>query len=467
MGSLVLYDLESFVVRHVSTQLDQMTSVAYVEKSGTNESKIDTSRLKSSFEQLPNELLLNIFQFLSLNDLHRAFYNLNLRLNTICYSQKLKLDLTRLKCAFDYYCSSQQPFASQIYSLKLCDEYDRLILVNRYIDISLFKNLRAVTIRKSSPENFDKILPKLHLLSNLSYLNLSSTLIQSPHITAALFSIRSLKRLILHSFDPILLHFTDNAICPWTKLEYLELNSCYMTNFLELLKYVGPNVKRMVISILYKRPEDPASIDPTIIDNLLCGDRGHPQIPSSAVQRCPSPELVHLFNNNHNKWINDPVIMDYNHVLEPPTLEVYTDTQPALRGKYSVEFYGKERYTTTINNTTNIDNNVTKLKMTLNDNIEQLVSANQNRTIYPKVTTVIIHSQMTRNSKENDPISSVLADLIENIVPLNSSSTFEELEQTRSKDSTSNDQVTSPFIKKGFIKFCLLTSNKTKTEVQF
>ncbi|CAF2828918.1 unnamed protein product [Rotaria sp. Silwood2] len=161
----------------------------------------------------------------------------------------------------------------------------------------------------------------------------------------------------------------------------------------------------MVISILYKRPEDPASIDPTIIDNLLCDDRGHPQIPSSAVQRCPSPELVHLFNNNHNKWINDPVIMDYNHVLEPPTLEVYTDTQPALRGKYSVEFYGKERYTTTINNTTNIDNNVTKLKMTLNDNIEQLVSANQNRTIYPKVTTVIIHSQMTRNSKENDPIS--------------------------------------------------------------
>ncbi|CAF0882000.1 unnamed protein product [Rotaria sp. Silwood1] len=279
------------------------------------------------------------------------------------------MDLTRLKYAFDYYCSSQQPFASQIYSLKLSDECDRLTLVNRHMDISLFKNLRALTIRKSSPENLNKILSKFHSLSNLHYLNIYATLIQSPYITARLFSIRSLKRLILHSFDPILLHLTDNAICSWTKLEYLELNSCYMIHFLELLKYIGPNVKRMAITILYKRREDPASIDPAIIDNLLYGDGGHPQIP------------------------------------EPPTLEVYTYSQSAHNRKYAVEFYGKQRYMKTTSNTIDVDKNITKLKITLHDNVEQLVLTNQSRTIYPNVTIITIHSQMTTRPKENDPIS--------------------------------------------------------------
>ncbi|CAF4522938.1 unnamed protein product [Rotaria sp. Silwood1] len=320
----------------------------------------------------------------------------------------------------------------------------------------------------------DKILSKFHSLSNLHYLNIYATLIQSPYITARLFSIRSLKRLILHSFDPILLHLTDNAICSWTKLEYLELNSCYMIHFLELLKYIGPNVKRMAITILYKRREDPASIDPAIIDNLLYGDGGHPQIPvslnrlymsfhylsltdfqlvlklfpnlrhltfststfdlnfasstiwhefistnltklekfqfyiritGSAIQQCPSPELVHSYNSNHYKWIDGPVIMDYNHVLEPPTLEVYTYSQSAHNRKYAVEFYGKQRYMKTTSNTIDVDKNITKLKITLHDNVEQLVLTNQSRTIYPNVTIITIHSQMTTRPKENDPIS--------------------------------------------------------------
>ncbi|CAF1632722.1 unnamed protein product [Rotaria sordida] len=230
----------------------------------------------------------------------------------------------------------------------------------------------------------------------------------------------------------------------------------------------------MVISIFYKRREDPASIDPTTIDNLLYGDGGSPQIPvslyrlhmyfnylsltnlhlvlklfpnlrhltfststfdlnfasstiwhefisknllklekfqfyiritGSIVQQCPSPELAHLFNDDHKKWIDGPVIMDYNHVLESPMLEVYTYSQFAHNGKSSVELYGKERHITTTNNTISIDKNITRLRITLNDNVEQLVSTYQNRTIYPKVTIIIIHSQMTIKPKENDPIS--------------------------------------------------------------
>ena len=117
-----------------------------------------TTLSKSILEHLPNELLIYIFKFLSPYDLHRSVYNLNLRLNTVCYNQKLHLDLACPKRAFDYYCFNKEPFASQIYSLKLDDNYDRLILFNQYINIELFTNLRALTITEPSSENFGKIL---------------------------------------------------------------------------------------------------------------------------------------------------------------------------------------------------------------------------------------------------------------------------------------------------------------------
>ena len=66
--------------------------------------------------------------------------------------------LSMLKYAFDYYCSNQQLFVTQIYSSKLCDEYDRVTWFNRHIDMSIFKNLRALTISQPSIENLGMYL---------------------------------------------------------------------------------------------------------------------------------------------------------------------------------------------------------------------------------------------------------------------------------------------------------------------
>ena len=98
--------------------------------------------------------------------------------------------------------------------------------------------------------------------------------------------------------------------------------------------------------------------------------------------------------------------MDYNHVLKPPTLEVYTHSQPARNGKYYTEFYGKERYMTTNSNIMDIKDNVMGLRITLNDDYnEPLVLVNQNKTSYPKVTTIRLHSQMTATATEDDSIN--------------------------------------------------------------
>lgn len=112
---------------------------------------------KSTFEQLPNELLIHIFEHLSHCDLYHALYDLNLRLNQICHSLKLYLNLTARKSAFDNYCkSSQRPLTSQIYSLLLTDDCGRLTTFHRFIDISIFTNLRTLEVTELSPENFCK-----------------------------------------------------------------------------------------------------------------------------------------------------------------------------------------------------------------------------------------------------------------------------------------------------------------------
>lgn len=91
--------------------------------------------------------------------------------------------------------------------------------------------------------------------------------------------------------------------------------------------------------------------------------------------------------------------MDNNDQLLSPLLELYTYSQPSREGKYIVELYDKKRYTTIVNNMINIDENMTKLKVTLNNN-QQL--PNEILAIYPKVTTINIHSQMTMITAENE-----------------------------------------------------------------
>lgn len=117
--------------------------------------------------------------------------------------------------------------------------------------------------------HLDQILLNLHSLPYLSYLNIYSVLIQLPHQVTTIFKIKSLQRLILHSFDPILLHFNKNNISPLTQLEYLSIDACYVTDLLELLKYVGPSLKKMNISLRYQHQENPPLIDPLIINQFL------------------------------------------------------------------------------------------------------------------------------------------------------------------------------------------------------
>ncbi len=127
-------------------------------------------------------------------------------------------------------------------------------------------------------------------------------------------------------------------------------------------------------------------------------------LPGDDVQR-PSPQMIDTFYEVHKNWLIGPVIMDYNSILNPPLLEFYTYSQPVRGGKYSVEFYGKERYIskTMTSVEVNINKNITNLKITLTDEQETVQLATiRNNDVYPAVKRVIIHSQMTITPMEND-----------------------------------------------------------------
>ena len=89
------------------------------------------------FEFLPNELLIDIFRYIDAQDLFRAFYDLNTRLNTLLHSFD---DLSMIVRKCDNNNSNYfKSFTSCICNLILYGGVD--------IDLNSFTNIRYLTLR--------------------------------------------------------------------------------------------------------------------------------------------------------------------------------------------------------------------------------------------------------------------------------------------------------------------------------
>lgn len=115
----------------------------------------------------------------------------------------------------------------------------------------------------------ERILSQLSACSHLFFLSIYSTSIQSIESTRMIFEIRTLKKLILHSFDPIILQLNSNDIHPFTELEYLEIDACSMATFLTVLQYIGSNIQHLKIRLTYENYHHGTVINPTIINDWL------------------------------------------------------------------------------------------------------------------------------------------------------------------------------------------------------
>ncbi|CAF0727647.1 unnamed protein product [Adineta ricciae] len=117
---------------------------------------------RMNFESMPDEIFLEIFDYVSGCDLIYSFYNLNQRFNSIIYGIRLFLDLSSVQQkAFLYTCHNILPnFSSQIYSMKLSNK-QTIDGINYYIEQSKClqqEQVKVLVLIEPTIEQFIKLI---------------------------------------------------------------------------------------------------------------------------------------------------------------------------------------------------------------------------------------------------------------------------------------------------------------------
>jgi len=200
----------------------------------------------SKFELIPNELLLEIFEYLSPYDIFQSFYFLNKRYNKFLLSLHLRIDLINIwKKNFDYYnyfLFSLVPH--RIISFRCEDIFDRLIY---QIHLSDFISLKYLTISNLNIENLQFIIPQLNYLQKLIYLNLQT---RSNTTTGDKIIFRGqlplIQTCILNTNEQIIFH--DDHSYP--NLQDLTINQCTIEDLLSFLHIYTPQLQHLTVTLI-------------------------------------------------------------------------------------------------------------------------------------------------------------------------------------------------------------------------
>ncbi|CAM4823935.1 unnamed protein product, partial [Rotaria magnacalcarata] len=218
----------------------------------------------SKFEQLPNELILDIFAYCRPRDLFISLFNIKQRLNTLIFSQSINIDLGNAlpKYLLDvYYKSVLYNAREQIHCLRLSDTYGRLnrfVINDKQLEIA-FEIRKYILSRVKYLILWDPILSSLYeslsYVNNLEYLHVTSigTARHTPNYSQGLlkilFQMKTLKRVYLALHDSIMF---NTEIGVNTSIVSFTLNGCYMHHLAPLLRRL-PNIQKLNI-MCYNRP---------------------------------------------------------------------------------------------------------------------------------------------------------------------------------------------------------------------
>jgi hypothetical protein len=135
-----------------------------------------------NFESLPNEMLLELFEFFNGVHLFRTFYNLNIRFNTllIVHFQRYHFDFRNIsKGEFDRICGNQLlSITDRIISLCLSDDNETPNLLDQFhsygFTLTQFTNLRSLSLVRIRPQKkLDILLTESLCLPNLTHLTIT------------------------------------------------------------------------------------------------------------------------------------------------------------------------------------------------------------------------------------------------------------------------------------------------------
>ncbi|CAF1347693.1 unnamed protein product [Adineta steineri] len=127
------------------------------------------------FEELPNEILIECFQYLNAPDVFDSFDRLNYRFYTLIRTIPLRLNFEKFKKSkFNQFCQiilSNPELKHKIISLKLSNE-DTRGQIEQFLSLfslNEFINLRSLLLIDLKEENVKQLKPMLALLSSLYY----------------------------------------------------------------------------------------------------------------------------------------------------------------------------------------------------------------------------------------------------------------------------------------------------------
>jgi hypothetical protein len=199
---------------------------------------------KSKFEILPNEILLEIFEYLPTVNIFETFYYLNQRYTTLLLSIRLRIDLLNTsKKIFDYSNYFLFPIASHcIISLRCEDVFDRLI---HHINLSNLISLEYLTITNINQPTLEYIIPHLNKLSNLIYLNLQT---KNKLMNNELYFEQPMEFI-----DKCILNFNKRIIIQgdqcYSNLKYLNINQYHSDDLLAFMHIYTPILRHLTVTL--------------------------------------------------------------------------------------------------------------------------------------------------------------------------------------------------------------------------
>ena len=191
---------------------------------------------QSRFELLPNEILIEIFEYFDARRLYQAFYGLNFRLNVLLQSlNHLHLFIHYEKNKNDRYDSL---FALQIQSIII--DRNRLIY-----NLDRFINVRCLIFLKSSGEKVEQIINQLHFVEYLAIKTKQPS--KSCLLYSGIFSNKfpTLKSCTFTNFEP------KSFFNQWTlspSIRFLNITS-FDPNIHRYLLSACPNLQSLKLSI--------------------------------------------------------------------------------------------------------------------------------------------------------------------------------------------------------------------------
>jgi hypothetical protein len=200
----------------------------------------------TKFELIPNEILIEIFEYLSPADIFQAFYFLNKRYNILLASFHLHINLINIfKSTFDYYNYFIFCFVPhRIISLRCEDVFDRLIY---QIHLSDFISLKYLTILNLNIENLQFIIPQLSKLQQLVYLYLQTRLnITTENKIIFQGQSPSIQKCILNFNKQIIFRSNDS----YPNLQYLTINQCTIDNLVSFLYNYTPQLQELTVTLI-------------------------------------------------------------------------------------------------------------------------------------------------------------------------------------------------------------------------